>query len=67
MEQLPGCRFDIGLAHQAFPHQKAPRAALRQPFEVRMRVDPAFRHQQRAFGRQRGEAFGGGEIGDESA
>ena len=31
-----------------------------------MRVDAAFRHQQRAFGRQRGEAFGGAKISDEA-
>ena len=65
-QQVARCASDIALPHQAFADQERAHAAGREPQQVRVAIDPAFAHQQRAFWRQARESLGGGEIGSSS-
>ncbi len=65
VEQPPRRRRDIGLAHQGFADEEAPRPRLGEPVEVVRRADAAFGDDDavgRDFGRQ---PFGGPEIDGE--
>ena len=64
-QQRPRRGLDIVLPHQALADKEGPHPRAGKALAVGVGVDAAFADQQRACGRERGEAFGGGEIGGE--